>query len=141
MRHERYRTFNLIDADNREAPRIAVEISLTSVRVIRVLEQVVSVRGCPERLRLDNGPELTRGLFQAWAAERGIRIDEPGAPTQNPCIGRFNGSYRAEALDAWVFNSLDEIRDETRRWLDAYNLNRPHEALGDIPPIERLRKR
>ena len=138
-----YRTFNLIDDYNREALRIEVDISLTSARVIRVLEQVVCVRGCPERLRLDNGPEFTSGLFQAWAAERGIRIDyiEPGKPTQNAFIERFNGSYRAEVLDAWVFNRLDEVRDQTQRWIDEYNLDRPHEALGNIPPIEFLHQR
>ncbi|RNE88264.1 hypothetical protein EBL85_16990 [Marichromatium sp. AB32] len=45
-----YRTFNLIDDYNREALRIEVDVSLTSARVIRVLEQVISVRGRPERL-------------------------------------------------------------------------------------------
>ena len=81
--------------------------------------------------------------FQCWAAEQGIAIQhiEPGKPSQNGFIERFNGSYRTEVLDAWIFNSLDAVREETQRWVDEYNLNRPHESLGDIPPIEFLNQR
>jgi putative transposase len=115
----------------------------TAARVVRVLEQVIALRGAPERLRLDNGPEFTGGLFHCWAAEQGIAIQhiEPGKPSQNGFIERFNGSYRTEVLDAWIFNSLDAVREETQRWVDEYNLNRPHESLGDIPPIEFLNQR
>ncbi|MBO8087788.1 MAG: IS3 family transposase, partial [Marichromatium sp.] len=138
-----YRTFNLIDDFNREALRIEVDVSLTSARVIRVLEQVISVRGRPERLRLDNGPEFTSTAFQRWAAERGIALDfiSPGKPTQNGFIERFNGSFRRELLDAWLFNTLEEVRQQADDWLDEYNLRRPHESLGDLSPIEFLNRR
>jgi len=127
-----YRTFNLIDDYNREALRIEVDVSLTSARVIRVFEQVIEVRGCPQRLRLDNGPEFTSDAFQRWSKKRGIDIDyiEPGKPSQNGFIERFNGSFRNEVLDAWLFNTLEEVRDEAGRWVEEYNLLRPHESLG-----------
>ena len=138
-----YRTFNLIDDYNREALRIEVDVSLTSARVIRVFEQVIEVRGCPQRLRLDNGPEFTSDAFQRWSKKRGIDIDyiEPGKPSQNGFIERFNGSFRNEVLDAWLFNTLEEVRDEASRWVEEYNLLRPHESLGDVPPIEFLNQR
>ncbi|WP_411910402.1 DDE-type integrase/transposase/recombinase [Marichromatium gracile] len=68
---------------------------------MRVLDQVISVRGRPERLRFDNGPEFTSTAFQRWAAERAIVLDfiSPGKPTQNGFIERFNGSSRPEVLD------------------------------------------
>jgi putative transposase len=51
----KYRTFNVLDDYNREALRIEIDVSLTSERVIRVLAQVIAVRGRPERIRLGNG--------------------------------------------------------------------------------------
>ncbi len=46
-----FRTFNVIDDYNREALRIEVDVSLTAERVIRVLDQLITIRGRPERLR------------------------------------------------------------------------------------------
>ena len=139
----KYRTFNLIDDYNREALRIEVDLSLTAVRIVRVLEEVISVRGCPRRLRVDCGPEFTSDTFRAWSESRGITLEfiEPGRPAQNGFIERFNGSYRNEVLDAWIFMSLDEVRSQTERWLSEYNLERPHESLGNVPPIEFLTQR
>ncbi|RNE89453.1 transposase [Marichromatium sp. AB32] len=94
-------------------------------------------------LRLDNGPEFTSTAFQRWATERGIALDfiSPGRPTQNGFIERFNGSFRREVLDAWLFNTLEEVRQQADDWLDEYNLRRPHESLGDLSPIEFLNRR
>lgn len=49
---------------------------------------------------------------------------------------RFNGNYRRAILDAYLFRNLDEVREITERWRYDYNYNRPHEALGNMTPIE-----
>ena len=54
---------------------------------------------------------------------------------------RFNGSFRRGVLDAWLFTDLDQVREETEHWLDEYNTVRPHESLGDVPPLEFLNHR
>lgn len=54
---------------------------------------------------------------------------------------RINGSYRHEILDAYLFDTLDEVRGATEIWLDEYNIVRPHESLGDVSPIEFLNLR
>ena len=55
---------------------------------------------------------------------------------QNGFIERFNGSYRREVLDAYVFFELYEVRDLTEKWKDEYNNRRPHEALQNMTPNE-----
>lgn len=50
-----FRTFNVIDEGNREALAIEVAQSIPSLRVIRVLEQLIEMHGKPKALRLDNG--------------------------------------------------------------------------------------
>jgi putative transposase len=48
------RTLNVIDEGNREALGIEVATSIPSVRVIRVLEQLIEMYGRPTAVRLDN---------------------------------------------------------------------------------------
>ena len=54
------RTLNIIDDCNREPLAIEVDTSLSSKRVIRVLNKVIEQRGKPKVIRVDNGPEPKR---------------------------------------------------------------------------------
>jgi putative transposase len=133
----RFRTFNVNDDYNRESLRIEIDTSLPSQRVIRALDELVEVRGAPQRLRLDNGPEFISAAIKQWAKERGIELVhiQPGKPTQNAYIERFNKTYRTEVLDCYVFTSLHEVRRMTEDWRHRYNHERPHRALGGLPPV------
>ena len=37
-------------------------------------------------------------------------------------------------VDAHLFNSLSEVREIVHEWLTAYKDERPHQALGNVPP-------
>jgi len=132
----RFRTFNVLDEGVREALAIEVDTSLPAKRVIRVFERLESLRGLPRAIRMDNGPELLADEFVSWCEKRGIelRYIQPGKPDQNAYIERFNRTYREEVLDAYVFDDLAQVRDITESWLREYNEERPHEALGSLPP-------
>ena len=97
-------------------------------------EQLVVLGG--QAIRLDNGPELIAERFMTWCAERGIelRYIQPGKPDQNAFIERFNRTYRTEVLNAYVFESLDQVREISAEWLQSYNEERPHDALAGLPP-------
>jgi len=58
-----------------------------------------------------------------WAKSQGIALQniQPGKPTQNAYVERFNKTYRTEVLDCYVFESLQEVRDMTADWLHRYN--------------------
>lgn len=60
-----FRAFNVIDDFNREVLTIAIDMSLTSERVIRELDKLIEWRAKPECLRLDNGPEFIPKRFRA----------------------------------------------------------------------------
>jgi len=131
-----YRTLNLIDEGNRHVLGIEVAHSIPSLRVIRVMEQLIELHGKPRALRLDNGPELTAIAFTEWCTSRGIeaRFIQPGKPDQNAFIERFNKTYRDEVLGAYVFETIDQVREITDTWLREYNEERPHDSLGRVPP-------
>ena len=133
----RFRTFNVNDDFNRESMRIEIDTSLPSARVIRALDELVELRGAPRRLRLDNGPEFISVALKLWAENHGVELVhiQPGKPTQNAYIERFNRTFRTEVLDRYVFTSLDEVRRMTEDWRHRYNHLRPHRSLAGLSPV------
>lgn len=133
-----FRTLNIIDDFNREALWIEVDTLLPAERVVRVLEQLLDWRGKPISIRMDNGPELISQRLETWAQEKHIELlhIQPGKPAQNAYIERFNRTYREEVLDAYLFDTLQEVRYITERWLENYNTIRPHEALQGLAPCQ-----
>jgi len=131
-----FRTLNVIDDYNREALGIEIDISLPGERVIQVLERLMEWREGPQKIRMDNGPELISGRLENWAAEHNIELIhiQPGKPAQNAYIERFNRTFREEVLDAYIFDSLEEVRIVAEQWLQEYNQVRPHQSLEGLSP-------
>lgn len=99
---------------------------------------MIFINGKPECIRTDNGPEFISEKLKIWCAANNVqhKFIQPGKPTQNSYIERFNGSYRRAVLDAYIFRNIEEAREITERWRADYNEKRPHESLGNIPPLE-----
>lgn len=53
---------------------------------------------------------------------------------QNGYIERFNKSCLEAVLDMYICESLDQVREQTEKWLEIYNHHRPHDSLGGRPP-------
>ena len=134
----RFRLLNIIDDYNREILHIESDLSLPTVRLIRVLEYLKEFRGLPQTIRVDNGPEFISHKLDIWCRENKIALAfiQPGKPMQNGYIERCNGNIRKELLNAYVFTSLKEVREKAEEWRLDYNYSRPHQSLGYIPPIE-----
>lgn len=120
----------------REALAIQVAPSLPASMLIRTMDRLVDWYGAPKSIRMDNGPEMTSREFVAWAQRRGIALNdiEPGEPNQNAYIERFNRTLRTEVLDAWLFNSIQQVQAIADDWLTQYNEYRPHDAWAARHP-------
>jgi len=93
--------------------------------------------GKPDQIRTDNGPEFTSNDFKQWCELRQIkhiRI-QPGKPSQNGFIERFNRTFREDILDAYIFESIDQLNMISEQWTNQYNHEHPHQSLGGISPI------
>lgn len=133
-----FRMLNVIDDFNRQVLRIETDTSLPALRVIRVLEQLKEVRGLPNMIRVDNGPEFISHRLDTWCKDHKITLAyiQPGKPTQNAYVERFNGSIRRELLNAYVFRTLDEVREKAHQWQQDYNHHRHHKSLGYLAPMD-----
>jgi putative transposase len=134
----KFRSFTLGDDCTREAPAIETDFSLPAERVVAVLERVGAVRGFPEAIVCDNGPEFTSQALDQWAHERGVHLHfiAPGKPVQNAFAESFNGRLRDECLnDSW-FVSLTDAQQTIETYRQDFNTARPHSSLGNRTPAE-----
>ena len=132
------RLLNIIDDFNREVLTIETDTSLPTLRVIKSLQELSEHRGLPKFIRVDNGPEFISDKLDSWCKLNKIQLIfiQPGEPTQNAYIERFNGTLRRDVLNAYVFKSIKEVREVTEEWMFDYNNNRPHSSLNNKTPVE-----
>ena len=128
---------NVNDDFNRESLRIEIDTSLPSQRVIRALDELIELRGAPRPLRLDNGPEFISAALRQWAQQHRVELIhiQPGKPTQNAYIERFNRTFPTEVLDHYVFIALDEVHRMAEDWRHRYNHDRPCRSLSGLSPV------
>jgi putative transposase len=132
------RVLTIVDTFTRECLALEVDTCLPSRRVTRALDRVISQRGRPERIRMDNGSELTSRHFLSWGIDHRIELNhiEPGKPVQNAFIESFNGRLRDECLNTSWFRNLWEARRRIAAWRSEYNHERPHSSLDYRTPYE-----
>lgn len=138
MNGRRFRVLNIIDDYNREILRIEPYFSITAARVVSIINRLVRENRKPLAIRVDNGPEFIAEVLKTWCNEKGIDLQftQPGRPMQNGFIERFNRSYRQDVLDANLFANLTEVKILSDEFEEDYNFHRPHESLGNLPPVE-----
>ena len=131
-----FRILTIIDEYTRECLHILVERHISSQDVINVLSKLFMLRGIPEYIRSDNGPEFTAKAVRNWLNRLGVNTlyIEPGSPWENGYIESFNGKLRDELLNREIFTTLLEAKVLIENWRKEYNQIRPHSALRYRPP-------
>jgi transposase InsO family protein len=127
---------NIIDEYTRECLAILVARKIKNQDVIDLLFDLFILRGIPQYIRSDNGPEFTARTVRKWLNRLGVRtlFIEPGSPWENGYIESFNGKLRDELLSREIFTTLQEAKVLLSQWRREYNQLRPHSSLGYRPP-------
>jgi putative transposase len=134
----KFRTLNIVDDLTREALAIEVDTSLGGQRVVRVLERLVALRGVPQVIVCDNGPEFVGRAVDGFAYKVGFKLHfiRPGKPVENAYAESFNGKFRDECLNEHWFLDLADARQKIEAWRVDYNEVRPHSSLANATPKE-----
>ena len=137
----RFRALAIIDNYSRECPAIEVDTSLGGSRVVNVLERLTEIRGLPEVITVDNGPEFAGRHLDEWAFRKGVKLNyiRPGKPIENAYAESFNSRLRDECLNTNWFMNLKHAREVIEDWRKDYNEVRPHSSLKDMTPEEYAR--
>jgi transposase InsO family protein len=122
---------------------------LTLVSAWRVLWDLFEEYGLPEALLCD-GAFAARHEAGGGVSELDQRLIRLGIrpihgrayhPQTQGKVERLHGTVDYELLDFYARrDDHDSFRQDRDRWLQTYNLVRPHESLGDRPPISRYRR-
>jgi putative transposase len=130
----RLRCLAIVDDFSRECLAAEVDTSITGRRVVAVLERLRDLRGLPESITVDHGPEFEGRVLDAWAYERAVRLNfiRPGKPVENAYIESFNGRFRDECLNEHWFTTMRHAREIIESC--EYSTERPHSSLGDLTP-------
>jgi len=104
-----------------------------------VLSDLFVLRGVPEHIRSDNGPEFVAKAVQEWITAVGARTAyiTHGSPWENGFIESFNARLRDELLDGEIFYSLAEAKIVIESWRRHYNAVRPMDRSGTNRPRPR----
>jgi len=104
--------------------------------------------GLPGQILTDNGKVFTgrfnrppvEMLFDRILRERGVEhlLTQPRSPTTTGKVERFHRALRTEFRTDRVFASLRAAQAELDGWVEEYNVRRPHQGIGMVPPVERF---
>ena len=128
----------VIDEFTRECLALDVAKHFKGEDVVEVLRYLFAVRGCPDYIRSDNGPEFVSKAVVKWLDMSGVDTlyVAPGSPWENGYVESFNSKLRDEFLNRELFLHIDELRYVADRWRMDYNHHRPHSSLGYLAPAE-----
>ena len=126
----------VIDEFTRECLAIDVNRKMKGPDVVEVLRYLFAVRGAPDFIRSDNGPEFISEAVKKFLRNSKVKTlyIEPGSPWENGYVESFNSKLRDELLNRELFLHIDELRYVADRWRMDYNHYRPHSSLDYMAP-------
>jgi transposase InsO family protein len=138
-----------IDDHSRFVVSARVVARATARPVCDALTFAMQTHGVPLQILTDNGKVFTARfgpgpgpvLFDKICNDNGIThiLTAPRSPTTTGKVERWHKTLRREFLDGKVFASIADAQAQLDAWVRHYNLERPHQSIGGLPPIERFR--
>ncbi|WP_407920728.1 IS3 family transposase [Frigidibacter oleivorans] len=105
---------------------------------IEALEEAFRRHGRPEIFNTDQGSQFTSPRFTQLLLDAAVKVsmDGRGRWMDNVMIERLWRSLKYECVYLQAFETGSEARAGIGRWIDFYNTERPHSALGGRTPVE-----
>jgi transposase InsO family protein len=141
----RAQALSVIDDHSRFCLGLTACANQQTATVQGALTQLFRTYGCPERVLTDNGSPWgddwthRHTRLTVWLLHLDIPTSHgaPYHPQTQGKVERFHRTLKEELLAATIFPNLSAVQTGLDGWRDGYNTQRPHEALGLVPPAER----
>lgn len=136
----------VIDCCTREVLGWELDRTARARTAERALESALLARfgwlgGAPEGLTLrhDNGLVFGSRLYRRTVADYGLSQEyiTPYTPEENGLCERFIRTLKEQCVWLHRFKNLEEARTTIAAWINHYNHQRPHQALGYQTPKQR----
>jgi transposase InsO family protein len=102
------------------------------------IDLVVDLSNIPVIFHSDQGSqygaETTVDILTELKFERSM--SRPGTPTDNGISERFVRTFKDSVVKRYKYSNLEEFQDFATKWLNFYNITRPHFSLKDKSPNE-----
>lgn len=137
----------VLDDHSRLSPLTKVCLNQKGETVREGLIQAFRTYGLPSMILTDNGspwsaaPASRYTMLSVWLIRLGITVKHgrPYHPQTQGKDERFHRTMKVELLNNKVFKDHTHCQMELDKWREMYNMVRPHEALGGLPPITRYK--
>ena len=139
-----YYFFGLIDGASRFIVHWEIRESMKEVDLEIVIERAKAIHPqARPRIISDNGPQYVSRDFHEFIRLSGMTHvrTSPYYPQSNGKIERFHGSLKRECIRPRTPVSLDDARRLVGRFVDHYNTERLHSAIGYLAPAAVLEDR
>lgn len=90
------------------------------------------------RMRSDNGTQFISNIVEDFLSMMNIYHERihPATPKEDGYIESFNSILEREVIRRFEFDNIEEARSTIKRYIDFYNNERLHSAIGYITPKE-----
>jgi transposase InsO family protein len=114
--------------------------------ILDTLEKSLGIYGKPKYLMTDNGVWFVQRnraetQVQRFLKEQGIIHIPTGVrrPTTIGKVERFHRTLNEELIKRFRFKDIEDAQEAFDAYRYYYNYQRPHQALGNLPPISRYK--
>ena len=119
-----------------------ISTSMDKEFCISALERAIRIYGTPDIFNTDQGAQFTSKAFRDVLENRGVKIsmDGKGRAIDNIVIERFWRTLKYADIYAKEYGSAIEAAEGIGKYIEKYNMRRPHESLDKKTPDEAYRE-
>lgn len=82
----------------------------------------------------DRGGQYISDTYTVLLTNAGIKISMCNEVYENAHIERVNGTIKNQYLRYWKITNFEELKQQLKNTIDAYNSTKPHSSLGKLSP-------